>query len=47
MGRKKNKWWPLGCVLFESEIGWIENFGEKMERKTFLECIRLGGEKEK
>ena len=28
--------------LFECEIGWMENFGEKMGRKTFLECVWLG-----
>ena len=27
-----------GC-LFEGEIGWIENFGKKIGRKTFLECV--------
>ena len=27
--------------LFGGEIGWMENFGEKMGRKTFLECVWL------
>ena len=25
--------------LFECEIEWIENFREKIRRKTFLECV--------
>ena len=33
--------------LFVGEIGWMKNFGEKIGRKTFLECIWLGGEEEK
>ena len=32
---------------FRGEIRWMENFGEKMRRKTFLECVWLGGEKGK
>ena len=28
--------------LFGGEIGWKKNFGEKMGRKTFLECVWLG-----
>ena len=32
--------------LFECEIGCMENFGEKIRRKTFLECVWLG-EKER
>ena len=46
----KEESWVLGCVmgvLFRDEIGWMENFGEKMGMKTFLECIWLGGEEEK
>ena len=30
--------------LFGGEIGWMENFREKMGRKTFLECVWLGKE---
>ena len=37
----------LRVCLFESEIGWIENFREKMGRKTFLECAYLGREEGK
>ena len=33
--------------LFGCEIGWMENFEEKMERKTFLKCVWLGGEEKK
>ena len=33
--------------LFRSETGWIENFGEKIERKAFLECVWLDGEERK
>ena len=33
--------------LFEGETGWVKNFGEKMERKTFLECVWLGEEEGK
>ena len=29
--------------LFKGEIEWMENFGEKMERKIFWECVWLGG----
>ena len=36
----------LGC-FFGGEIRWMENFGEKIERKTFLECVWLGGEEGK
>ena len=32
---------------FRGEINWMENFGEKMRKKTFLECVWLGGEKRK
>ena len=32
---------------FRGEIRWIKNFGKKMRRKTFLECVWLGGEKGK
>ena len=37
---------PLRMCLFGGEIGWIENFREKMENKTFLECVWLGGKEE-
>ena len=33
--------------LFESETGWMKNFEEKIGNKIFLECVWLGGEKEK
>ena len=33
--------------LFGGEIGWIENFREKIGRKFFLQCVWLGGEKKK
>ena len=42
---KKMKMTRRVC-LFGGGIGWMENFGEKMGRKTFLECVWLGGEKE-
>ena len=29
--------------LFGGEIGWMENFGEKMGRKTFLVGVLLEG----
>ena len=32
--------------LFWGEIGWMKNFGEKME-KNFLECVWLGGKRGK
>ena len=32
--------------LFGGETGWMKNFGEKMGRKFFLECVWLGGRKE-
>ena len=32
--------------LFGGEIGWMENFEEKMEKQTFLKCVWLGGMKE-
>ena len=37
----------LRVCLFGGEIGWMENFGEKIGRKTFLECVWLGGEEGK
>ena len=40
----------LGCslrvCLFGSEIGWMENFKEKMERKTFLSVFGWVGRNE-
>ena len=33
----------LRVYLLGGEIWLMENFGEKMERETFLECIWLGG----
>ena len=33
--------------LFGGEIGWMENFEEKIGRETFLECVWLGGEEGK
>ena len=33
--------------LFGGEIGWMENFWEKMGRKTFLKCVWLGREERK
>ena len=33
--------------LFGWEIGWMENFGKKIGRKTFLECVWLGGDEGK
>ena len=33
--------------LFGGETGWIENFEEKIEMKTFLECIWLRRKEEK
>ena len=37
----------LMMCLFGGEIGWMENFGEKMGRKTFLKCVWLDGEEGK
>ena len=37
----------LRVCLFGGEIGWMENFGKKMGRKTFLECVWLDGEEGK
>ena len=31
--------WTLRVCLFGGEIGWMENFGEKIGSKTFLECV--------
>ena len=33
--------------LFEGEIGWMKNFGEKIRIKTFLAYAWLGGEERK
>ena len=33
--------------LFGGEIELMENFGEKIGMKTFLECVWLGGKEEK
>ena len=33
--------------LFKGEIGWMENLGEKMGRKTFFEYVWLGGDEGK
>ena len=38
---------PFRVCLFGGEIGWMKNFKEKMGRKTFLECVWLGGEEGK
>ena len=38
---------PQRMCLFESETGWMENFGKKIGRKTFLECVWLDKKKEK
>ena len=32
----------LRLCLFGGEIGWMENLGKKMGRKTFLNCVWLG-----
>ena len=37
----------LRVCLFRGKIGWMENFGEKIGRKFFFECVWLGGEEEK
>lgn len=37
----------LGVCLFGGEIQWMENFGEKIGRKTFLVYVWLGREEEK
>ena len=37
--KKKGAIKRLRVYLFGDEIGWMENFGEKIGRKTFLECI--------
>ena len=31
----------LRVCLFRGEIGWIESFGEKIGRETFLDCVWL------
>ena len=36
----------LRVCLFGGEIGWMENFGEKMGRKTFLSMFGWVGRKE-
>ena len=36
----------LRVCLFRGKIGWMKNFGEKIGRKTFLECVWLAGMKE-
>ena len=35
----------LRLCLFESKIGWMENFGEKMGRKFFLSVFGWVGKK--
>ena len=45
MGESFN--YTFRVCLFGDEIGYMENFGGKMERKTFLECVWFGGEDEK
>ena len=42
MGESFN--YTFRVCLFGGEIGWMENFGKKMGRETFLECVWLGGE---
>ena len=37
----------LRVCLFGGEMEWIENFGKKMGRKTFLESVWLGGKEGK
>ena len=37
----------LRVCLFGGKIGWMENFGKKMGRKTFLKYVWLDGEKGK
>ena len=37
----------LRVCLFGGEIEWMKNFGKKIGRKTFLECVWLGGEEGK
>ena len=37
----------LGVCLLEGKIGWMKNFREKMEMKTFLKCIWLGRKEKK
>ena len=37
----------LSVYLFGDEIGWMENFGEKTEMKTFFEYVWLGGKERK
>ena len=36
----------LRACLFGGEIGWMENFGEKMEMKTFLSVFGWVGRNE-
>ena len=42
MGESFN--YTFRVCLFGGKIGWMENFGKKMGRETFLECVWLGGE---
>ena len=37
----------LRVCLFGGEIGWMENFEDKIGRETFLERVWLGGEEGK
>ena len=37
----------LRVCLFGGKIKWMENFEEKIERKTLLKYIWLGGEERK
>ena len=37
----------LQVCLFGGKIKWMENFEEKIERKTLLRYIQLGGEERK
>ena len=39
--REKNEWEEFRVYLFGGEIGWMKNFGKKMERKTFLVGVWL------
>ena len=46
MGNLITKIKALRVCLFGGEIEWVENFGEKMGRKTFLSVFGWVGRKE-
>ena len=41
--KNKNKITTLRVCLLGGKTGWMKNFGGKIGRKTFLECVWLSG----